>query len=331
MTIRVPGLLILIIAGLSGACTQSSFSSKKTNDGGQSAPSDLQEKREESGKTSDESEGVPGYLVDPASITGTYGADTQSLAITIKGAPGSVASGVTGVKPDALWVVVWQIPTDVLTRFVGGDKKALATARRIGAARVGANGTFTTSLTDVPAEGHLIVSVEATDAPTAPRALKYQGKFTAASRGTNSTESFRGIAVGEPLANSMSALLATVPDESREFVTTCLTKLYGANSSGANLARYRRIGDDADSVTIIGYAFTDPASEQRELVHLRFDATNVGGLLINLNNKNATYCLEIETVNLSASTINVQCQAKFDDSGVSAVNKVGIVVNRTGC
>ena len=109
----------------------------------------------------------------------------------------------------------------------------------------------------------------------------------------------------------------------------CLNNLYGKDWTDADIASYRKI-EQKDAAMVTKYTFDDPKSDRKELVHIYIEATNVVGITLNLNNPNATYCLEVSSTAFGQSEINVDCYGHFDEQSTATIRR-NVKVNRIGC
>ena len=337
----IPAVFLLGCLAL-GGCNQLPFESRpSTSQVDHAGDGPKNEANSSSGKTSDDHEGVPGYLVNPASVQALH--DEKQQTLTLEARDGAVSAGQRSI------IVIWKTRVDNFSR--------------LGAVPVTVSGGFIAVVPGVATGDTIVVSVESanrTDPAGAPTFLRDGARYSAASgvvaagtvplKGIGSAQELKQpgpapvviegvnqdpkeapsaepVPSVKPTATPAVKLQALVPVAQQAALTRCLQAIYGADMSGANFEAYRRL---AVTDTSPGQTFTDPANSVRQLVYVQVTARVNGSLTLHLQNPIAIYCLDGEGVDFLSSRADVHCKAGFNQF-TSSGRTVDLTVTRPGC
>ncbi len=158
MLLRSLGKLVLVVSIIS-ACSSGSFFSgkswKKSRSSSSTASSGetVQSVPKDTGKPTDTAEGVPGYLVDPASLRISYSKDSKILKVT--GAADSVRADQGNLEK--VIVAIWEVSKDDYAKAQSGALSA-AKATLLGHVFVSADGSFEIKISGLDEDSFVIVT-----------------------------------------------------------------------------------------------------------------------------------------------------------------------------
>lgn len=292
---------------------------------------------QDSRKTSDDSEGVPGYLVSPESVTAA--ADTTQGSIDLNGPDATVEAG-RGYQRDRLNVLVWAIDAGEFTKKIDAATAAIELqATLLVAIRVTDTGAFSGKVSGLKAGQAVVLSVSGAKSEAKLKVTLPRGKrFGAIYRAPYDKGQFVGarpavaVVAAPPTVDDTThrdKIAGIIPENAKNPMYNCLNDLYGSDWKDADIGSYRQVAQ-IGTATVSNYVFSDPKTDKPELVHILINATTINGVKLDLSNPKATYCLDIQATALAGVTINIACFAHFDENSTATLKR-NIAINRVGC
>lgn len=311
------------------ACNELGFQGKS---GGGTAQGPKNSADAETGKPSDDSEGVPGYLVDPETIEANH--DKDSGKSTVKAPAGSVEAA-NGVPLDDVLAAFWEVVRDDFEAARQKGKGLTMKGKFLGTAPVSAKGEFSFDVPKLADDAVLVITLAKrgqTPKLFVPKA-KADRWSGAVWEDTDESGAFAGLGAGNDgslLDNFNFGLLSGVPFAAQYQIATCLVQLYGANVDVAALGPYRSLRVDGGLLSAGNKLIEDNDAGKPEIVHVTLNTLTVTKLDLRLLSPKATYCLDFHALTYMDSSVSVHCDAKLNDGSATLMRK-GVQIKKTGC